>query len=65
MNERLQKLIEAECEYLRESGWVLTTTDSWSHHVWNFPAWSDPLNEYDHDWALALQKSIDKEKASK
>lgn len=61
MSPQLAKLIEAECEYLLASGWILLEEDTWDHHVWNYRPDENPENGWSHSEALKRQKNKDNE----
>lgn len=75
MNEKLSKLIQVECEYLINSGWVCVEENTWDHHVWNYPSdntqsdekrhptldYSLNSNYKSHNKALEIQKRRDGE----
>jgi len=45
MNIHLSKLIEAECEYLLKSGWILYEVDTYDHHMWIAPENKEYAND--------------------
>lgn len=67
MNTHLSKLIEAECEYLLASGWILHEINTYDHHMWIAPENKEHANNHyvsplvlkTHDVAVRRQRNKD------
>jgi hypothetical protein len=63
-NLRPKKLLEAEVQYLKDAGWVLTEYD-WDDYVWHEPnavECGGTITQWDHESALKIQYYLENPK---